>query len=589
MMKAAGYIRVSTTGQALTGESLAVQREAIAQYCGAYNMELVEVYEDAGFSGANGHRPAFNRMILDAIGGMFTTIVVYDIMRAGRDLRDFLDVVARLDEHGVTMVCIRERIDTADTGTGRLILNVLASVAQWEHAKIKERMDAGKNARRHHKHGPQIFIGTAPFGYRWDKEKAAFYIVDAEADVYRAAVAAYMDEGLSIKAVASRLRDAGVLNRKKPHSATTIGRMLRNPAYTGQIIGNRYVYKKEGQYTKCTGKEKPRAEWVFYNVPALIERPRWEAMQTRLDAAGARTKTAGNTTEDFWLRDVLKCGLCGHVVKPKIIRNGPKNGNKIYKYYACSCKNASGHTLAEWGVPRCTLPNVPQTAIETRIWRRILQIYTFTEAGRAANIGPAIDAGRWDERLVELNGRITKHKRALAGKRAAADNLYTMLENPDLTEDDLAEFAARAARAREEQNTIAGHLAAAEAELAALETAKNNDTLYRDFLTNERGTLKTLARQLGLLEPADRKMLVDAMLAGEHLNIVADADGWAVTGLDKLTVNMGAVRALVAAGKLGALAAHYHAKNVGGNHRGQAGNGQTMLDIYGTAAMLMAA
>ncbi len=52
MTKAVGYIRVSTQGQVRDGYSLAYQRDEIMRYCAENEIELVEIYEDKGISGA---------------------------------------------------------------------------------------------------------------------------------------------------------------------------------------------------------------------------------------------------------------------------------------------------------------------------------------------------------------------------------------------------------------------------------------------------------------------------------------------------------------------------------------------------------
>jgi len=58
-MKAAIYIRVSTPGQAINGESLDMQKERLIEYVKAHDWELFKTYEDGGFSGKDTDRPGF--------------------------------------------------------------------------------------------------------------------------------------------------------------------------------------------------------------------------------------------------------------------------------------------------------------------------------------------------------------------------------------------------------------------------------------------------------------------------------------------------------------------------------------------------
>ncbi len=65
-IKAAIYARVSTEEQATPDKvSLAVQRERAEAYCATQGWQMVEVYEDAGVSGAKADRPALTRLLTD--------------------------------------------------------------------------------------------------------------------------------------------------------------------------------------------------------------------------------------------------------------------------------------------------------------------------------------------------------------------------------------------------------------------------------------------------------------------------------------------------------------------------------------------
>ena len=66
-MKALGYIRVSTEGQAREGVSLAAQRERIGRYCAGAGLKLAVVVEDAGASGAGGRSRAGWVELLDRV------------------------------------------------------------------------------------------------------------------------------------------------------------------------------------------------------------------------------------------------------------------------------------------------------------------------------------------------------------------------------------------------------------------------------------------------------------------------------------------------------------------------------------------
>lgn len=105
--------------------------------------ELWEVYpvtyEDNGYSGATMNRPAFQRLLADARAGRFRVIVVYKIDRVSRSLKDFVNLVAELEKHGVAIVSVTQNFDTSNA-LGRFIMNMLMSFAELERGMIGDRV-----------------------------------------------------------------------------------------------------------------------------------------------------------------------------------------------------------------------------------------------------------------------------------------------------------------------------------------------------------------------------------------------------------------------------------------------------------------
>src|SRR6476620_1778643 len=75
------------------------------------------------------------------------TVVVWRVDRLGRSLIDVLNTVALLRGRGVQVRSIADGIDPA-TSTGRLMLNMLATLAEYERELIVERVNAGIAAAR---------------------------------------------------------------------------------------------------------------------------------------------------------------------------------------------------------------------------------------------------------------------------------------------------------------------------------------------------------------------------------------------------------------------------------------------------------
>lgn len=128
-----GYIRVSTRDQ-----SLALQEDALK----AYNLD--RVFQDK-ISGRKFERPGLDALMDYIRPG--DTLYIYRLDRLGRSLRDLLRVCAKLDSMGVKLVSISDHIDTS-TVTGRFVMNIFGSLAEYERELIIERTNAGIKAAR---------------------------------------------------------------------------------------------------------------------------------------------------------------------------------------------------------------------------------------------------------------------------------------------------------------------------------------------------------------------------------------------------------------------------------------------------------
>ena len=79
----------------------------------------------------------------------------------GHCLADLAELLKRFERRGVSLVSVADSLDTR-SAAGRLVLNIMVSVSQWEREAIGERTrDA-----MHHKRANGERVGTVPFGYR---------------------------------------------------------------------------------------------------------------------------------------------------------------------------------------------------------------------------------------------------------------------------------------------------------------------------------------------------------------------------------------------------------------------------------------
>src|SRR5579871_3642777 len=144
-MKAAIYARVSTADQ-----NCELQIRELHEYCSRRGWEISREYMDTGWSGAKASRPELDRLMRDASLRHFDAVLVWKLDRFGRSVRNCLDGIEALRAAGVRFLAVSQSIDTDEANpTARLLLHILASVAEFEREMIRERVCAGvKNAKR---------------------------------------------------------------------------------------------------------------------------------------------------------------------------------------------------------------------------------------------------------------------------------------------------------------------------------------------------------------------------------------------------------------------------------------------------------
>lgn len=91
-------------------------------------------------SGKNTDRPELKRMIDYVREG--DTVTVESYSRLARDTRDLLNIVAELEKKGVSFISLKENVDTS-TPQGKLMMNIFASLAQFEREQTLQRQAEG--------------------------------------------------------------------------------------------------------------------------------------------------------------------------------------------------------------------------------------------------------------------------------------------------------------------------------------------------------------------------------------------------------------------------------------------------------------
>lgn len=135
-MRAAIYARVSTFDQEPENQLAELRRYSQARGWG------VAEHVDRGVSGTKDRRPALDQLLADARRRRFDVLVVWRLDRLGRNLRHLVMLLEDLQALGIAFVSLAEGID-ATTPAGKLQMHILAAIAEFERARIAERVKAG--------------------------------------------------------------------------------------------------------------------------------------------------------------------------------------------------------------------------------------------------------------------------------------------------------------------------------------------------------------------------------------------------------------------------------------------------------------
>jgi len=219
--KVVGYIRVSTDKQADNGISLDAQRAKIEAYALAMDLDLVGIIEDAGVSAKSLDRAGLRSALAMLTSGKADALLVVKLDRLTRSVRDLGELVEKYFATKYSLLSMSDSIDTR-TASGRLVLNVLTSVAQWEREATSERT---KDALRHKKANGEFTGGNVPYGFSVN-EDGKLVRNEAEVEMLRI-VREFQAAGLSLRGIAAELARVGYVARNgKAFGPSQIQRML---------------------------------------------------------------------------------------------------------------------------------------------------------------------------------------------------------------------------------------------------------------------------------------------------------------------------------------------------------------------------
>jgi DNA invertase Pin-like site-specific DNA recombinase len=143
--KAIGYARVSTGKQGLSLES---QCEKIAAMATVHDADL-EIITDAGETAKHTSRPGLQRMLELVSRGEISMVIILKLDRLTRSVKDLAELLELFAKRNVSLISVSESLDTG-SAAGRLVINILVSVGQWERESVGERTRTALRHKRAH-------------------------------------------------------------------------------------------------------------------------------------------------------------------------------------------------------------------------------------------------------------------------------------------------------------------------------------------------------------------------------------------------------------------------------------------------------
>jgi len=345
-VRCAIYTRKSTDeGLDQDFNSLDAQREAGEAFVASRRLEgwtcLPERYDDGGFSGGNLERPALKRLLVDIQAGQIDAVVCYKVDRLSRSLLDFSRLIEVFDRHSVMFLSVTQPINTADS-SGRLMLNVLLSFAQFEREMIADRTrDKMSAARRKGKWTG----GHAPLGYRVHEDGGRLVVDPDEAEMLREIFRLYEDRR-SLISVAGELNRRGWVTKRvgrlggKPWAKTHVHQVLTNATPTGRVEHRGQIYPGEHE--------------------AILDIATFDRVQELLAGNSVKGGARAKNRYGHLLRGLLRCAACGCAMSPSVTRRR----GKVFRYYVCN--RATKH-----GWKSCPYPSLNADRIEAAVVERI--------------------------------------------------------------------------------------------------------------------------------------------------------------------------------------------------------------------------
>lgn len=459
------YLRVSTKEQATKGGeaegySIPAQREACRRRAEALGAAVVEEFVDAGESARSADRPQLQRMLAFIESAPVQYLIVHKIDRLARNRLDDLMISVALEQAGVSLVSCSETIDKSPSG--RLTHGLMALIAEWYSSNLSHEVRTKVLQKVRNGGTP----GRGPIGYRNvrkienGREVRTIAIDSERAPLVQWAFETYATGEWSLNRLTEALDERGLTSvatpyfAQKPLAKASVHRMLRNSYYIGVVSWKGIDYE---------GKHEPLIS------PELFERV--QEILTAHNIAGEKQRV-----HHHYLKGSVWCASCGS--RLCITKTTNRHGSR-YEYFFCVGRQQKRTPCKQKAIP----VEVVEAGVEEK-WRHVQIAPEYAQLLR--------------QLLQQEIGK--RHVEARRDGNVARRRIQSLSEQRKKLLDAHYADAIPLDLLKTEQDRIARELAAANALLAASETASQTvaEALERclRFLTDCAGSYSAASQQV---------------------------------------------------------------------------------------------
>lgn len=296
-LRAVAYYRHSAEDK--QENSVGIQREQVENFAVKEGVEILEHFQDEGFTGTNADRPGFqemfNKWVRNSGAPRIDYVLVYDASRFGRfqSTPEALRLLVECDERGINLATVNRGLPRKETSVMDYLILILDFAQAGEYSKLlSDKVTHGciKVSEQGYSAG-----GTAPYGYvrvllsetrerlevlhpgQWKviaNQRVSFEpSMDGEAETVERIFKEFVTKGLFPEEIADGLNQSKLLTAKsKKWTTSRVTKILANETYMGTRVYNKVSSRlnqekrrnSPDEWTRCLNAHKAIVDELMF-------------------------------------------------------------------------------------------------------------------------------------------------------------------------------------------------------------------------------------------------------------------------------------------------------------------------------------